>query len=175
MPLRGAAKLALTIPLLMRQRPPHRSKRFIENIRRGRKFEREEKAGWKHIGMDREKFEAPTIWGSKSGRIDIKIDEGLPFIAIIEMKATDWNRISRTNIRSTVQRHARQIWRYIDDYVENRGRDVCPSLVYERPPRSDRVKTEIEGILNERFIQVVWRKELGTSNHGVRAEGGTNV
>ncbi len=136
-------------------------KRSTQNIRRGRKFEKKERADWGHIAPEHRKFEAATKWESKRGRIDIKIDEGETFIAIIELKATDWNRIRRKNIRATAQRHARQVWRYIDDYVENHGKEVCPSLVYERAPRSSELQAEIEGILNDRLIQVVWRAERG--------------
>ena len=67
--------------------------KFRNNIRRGRRFEAEEKAGWGHIAQTHIAFEASTSSGGKDGRIDIKIDEHLGYIAIVEVKATDWNKL----------------------------------------------------------------------------------
>lgn len=133
--------------------------KFLENVRRGRKFEAEERAGWNHIEKEHVKFEAPTSCGSKRGRVDIKIDEGETYIAIIEIKGTDWAHLKPQRVRFTAQRHARQIWRYVDDYLDNHGKEVCPALVYEYEPEDPTVRAEVEQILNDRCIQVVWRKE----------------
>lgn len=135
-----------------------RKSNFLQNIRRGRSFEAEERAGWDHIAGKHIKFESATAWDSKPGRVDIKIDEGESYIAIIEIKATNWDNLKRQRIRCTAQRHVRQVWRYIDDHIESHGKEVCPALVYEFEPRDRRVKAEVEQILNDRFIQVVWRK-----------------
>jgi hypothetical protein len=86
---------------------------FEEAWRRGRAFEVEERAGWDHVPEEHIQFEAATTWESKRGRIDIKIDDGKD-IAVVEIKATDWDRLKPGSIRSTALRHARQIWRYID-------------------------------------------------------------
>jgi hypothetical protein len=134
------------------------SSKFLRDVHRGREFEAEERAGWGHIDEGNIKFESPTIRGAKRGRIDIKIDENLPYIAIIETKATDWDNLKSHRIKATAQRHSRQIWRYIDDYLDNRGKEVCPALVYEFEPKDSRIKEEVEKILNDALIQVVWRK-----------------
>jgi Holliday junction resolvase-like predicted endonuclease len=132
--------------------------RFSEDVRRGRRFEAEERAGWRHIARQNIAFEAATAWGPKRGRIDIKIDEDAGYIAIVEIKATDWDRLKRDRIRATARRHSRQIWRYVDDHVENQGKEVCPALVYEYEPSDARVRAEVEQVLNDCLIQVVWRK-----------------
>jgi hypothetical protein len=69
-------------------------------------------------------FEAATAWGSRHGRIDIRIDDGTD-IAVVEIKATNWDRLKRGTIRRMALRHARQIWRYIDDPSRRRG-NRCP-------------------------------------------------
>ena len=84
---------------------------FEENIRRGRRFETEEKAGWSHIPRDQIQCEATTTWESKRGRIDIKIDERDGSVAIVEIKATNWDALMPKSIRPTAHRHARQVWR----------------------------------------------------------------
>ena len=67
-----------------------RKTQFAKNVQRGRKFEAEERAEWQHMPENRMKFEAPTQWHSKLGRIDIEISEADGSVSIIEMKATDW-------------------------------------------------------------------------------------
>ena len=135
-----------------------RKSKFLENVRRGRKFEAEERAGWNHIAREHIKFESPTAWSSKRGRVDIKVDEGESYIAIVEIKGTDWDNLKLQRIRPTAQRHARQVLRYADDYLENHGKEVCPALVYEYEPTDPGVRAEVEQILNDCLIQVVWRK-----------------
>ncbi len=132
--------------------------KFLEDVRRGRNFEAEERAGWSHIARQHIAFESATAWGLKRGRVDIKIDEDAGYIAVVETKATDWDNLKPHRIRPTAQRHARQVWRYIDDHVENRGKEVCPALVYEYEPKELPIRAEVEQILNNSLIQVVWRK-----------------
>ncbi len=38
------------------------------------------------------------------------------------------------------------------------GNAVFAGLVYEHEPRRTEVRLNVENVLNERFIQVVWRK-----------------
>lgn len=125
--------------------------------RRGRAFEAEERAGWDHVPREHIQFEVSTRWQSKRGRIDIRIDDGKD-IAVVEIKATDWDRLKPGTIRSTALRHARQIWRYIDDHVETQGRSVDPGIVYEFEPTDDAIRLEVERAINGRCVQVVWRK-----------------
>src|SRR3712207_1681335 len=92
-------------------KPP--SQKFHDDIRRGRAFEADERAGWDHVAREHIAFESPTSFGDKRGRIDIKIDEGEDYVVVVEIKATDWDKLKRDRVRATAQRHARQIWRYI--------------------------------------------------------------
>ena len=131
---------------------------FQENVRRGRRFEAEERAGWSHLPKQHIQWEASTTWASKRGRIDIKIDQRDGSAAIVEIKATDWDGLPPKRIRPTAQRHARQVWRYINDYVELQRKDVCAGVVYENEPSQDQVRALVEQVLNERFIQAVRRK-----------------
>ncbi len=134
-------------------------RRFVKDIQRGRRFEAEERAGWAHIPEEQIQFEANTQWKSKRGRIDIQIDDADGFVTIVEIKATDWDSLKPHRIRPTVLRHARQVWRYVNDFVDAQNTEVCPSIVYEYEPRSREFREAIEQELNVRGIQVVWRKE----------------
>jgi hypothetical protein len=135
----------------------HKDSKFSENVRRGRRFEAEEKAGWNHIPVKRIHFEASTIWSSKRGRIDIKIDENDGSVTIIEIKSTNWDALSQHRIRCTSQHHARQLWRYINDYLLNQSMDVCAGIIYENEPNNRQVGILVEQVLNDQGIQVVWR------------------
>ncbi len=132
---------------------------FLNDVRCGREFEASEKARWSHISEDHIHFEAPTVLRARRGRVDIKIDEGLDYIAVIEIKATNWDRLAPARLRPTALRHARQIWRYVEDFLDTKGKEVCPALVYQFEPREPGIRKEVEEILNGRLIQVVWRKE----------------
>ena len=131
---------------------------FLRNVERGRRFEVAERASWAHEG-GKLGFEAPSDWKGKAGRIDIQIDESDGSISIIELKATDWDLIKRYRIRATALRHARQVWRYVNDAVIAKGKEVCPGVVYERQPSDDNVRLEVEEALHERCLQVVWRNK----------------
>ena len=102
-------------------------------------------------------FEAATAWKGRRGRIDLRlVDEEDGHSVVVETKATDWDRMASHRVRPNALRHARQLWRYIDAELESR--QVLPALVYPNEPDTPGRKKEIESILNERFIQVVWRE-----------------
>lgn len=127
---------------------------FRKRIKRGREFERWERKQW----QDEIESEAPTEWKGKRGRIDIRfLDENEGYVVVVELKATDWNKMADHRVRPNVLSHARQLWRYINSELEEY--DVIPSLAYPVSPNDENRKTQIEAILNERAIQVVWRDE----------------
>lgn len=131
---------------------------YLVDTQRGRLFEMEERAGWDHVPKEFVSHETQTEWLTKKGRIDIRIDEQDGVVTIVELKATDWDRQKPERLRPNALRHARQVWRYINDYVENRGKVVFAGIVYENEPRSEAVRLAVEEIVNAKFIQVAWRK-----------------
>jgi len=96
--------------------------------------------------------------GWQKRRVDIWLilEEGGE-IVIVEIKATVWDKIKADRVRSTALRHARQIWRYIEGHLK--PLDVTPAIVYPPSPLIPGRKEQVEEILNERGIQVVWREE----------------
>lgn len=134
------------------------NKAFLKRVSRGRKFEAWERLHWKGGINDTAIFEAPTQFGGKNGRVDIKLDvtdEGQ--IVIVEIKATDWDRMKADRVRPNALRHASQIWRYIEAHLT--PKDVIPAIVYPSPPKTRERREQIETLLNEKGIQVVWREE----------------
>jgi hypothetical protein len=53
----------------------------------------------------------------RRGRVDIFVDDTESKeagVAVVEIKATDWDKIKPENIRRNVKRQIRQIWSYIE-------------------------------------------------------------
>lgn len=130
---------------------------FRKRAIRGRRFETWERSKWADPGHEGKEVEASTEWQGRRGRIDlrlIEVDEG--YTVVVEIKATDWDRMAPHRIRPNALRHANQLWRYIEPELLERS--VVPAIVYPIEPEFPGRKEEIEAILNERLIQVVWRE-----------------
>jgi hypothetical protein len=96
----------------------------------------------------------------RRGRMDVFVAvEGDDLVAIAEVKATDWDRISVENIKRNVRRQCRQLWSYIDPYLAD-GKDVSPGIIFPRRPTADGQAELIESLFEEEGIPVVWKDEL---------------
>jgi hypothetical protein len=131
---------------------------FLKRVGRGRKFEEWERSKWISELNSAAEFEAHTQWNGKRGRVDIRLKlEEDGDVVIVEIKATDWDKIKENRVRATALRHSRQIWRYVEDHLS--PLDVVPAIVYPSPPIAPGRKEQLEEVMNERGIQVVWREE----------------
>lgn len=92
----------------------------------------------------------------RRGRMDLFVDEVGDFVVIVEIKATDWDRILSRNIQKNLASHRRQVWRYIDKHHEGDGLDVCAGIIYPSEPKTPGLKERIEDYQNDFGIQVVW-------------------
>lgn len=81
-------------------------------------------------------------------------------IILVEIKATDWDAMRPERVRPNALRHIRQIWRYIE--ADLGPADVVPALVYPAAPRDPDRRREIEALMDQHLIQVVWRAESPT-------------
>ena len=75
---------------------------------------------------------------------------------MIEVKATNWDRIPPHRMRATALRHTRQLWRYLNTEAYGDGTEVCPGLIYQQEPSDPGIRTEVESVMDERVIAVVW-------------------
>ena len=129
---------------------------FTKSVKRGRVFEQWERSRWTaadHVAVERE---ARTQWKGKRGRVDLRLidlEEG--HTVVVEIKATDWDAMAAHRVRPNALRHCRQLWRYIEP--ELMEFPVLPAIVYPMVPETPCRKDQIEAILHERFVQVVWR------------------
>lgn len=132
---------------------------IIKRIRAGRAFEKAERREWlpsKCGDPDDARFEAPTILARKRGRIDVRLEwRGL--VVLIELKATNWNRMKTHRVRPNALRHIRQLYRYVDGELERGTDGICHGIVYARAPQQIARRKFLEALFREHFVQLVWR------------------
>ena len=130
--------------------------KVLRRFLRGREFERREKISWTRVESESPEFEAATEWKGRRGRVDVRLDHSeLGHIVLVEIKATDWDAMRPHRVRPNALRHARQLWRYIEAHLT--PEDVVAALVYPVAPEDESRRREVESILGDRLIQVVWR------------------
>ena len=92
----------------------------------------------------------------RRGRMDIFIDEQEDYVAIVEIKATDWDRILPRNRVKNLRAHEGQVWGYVRKFLEGDDRSVCAGVIYPSAPRTPGLKEQVEEYLNDHGLQVVW-------------------
>ena len=97
------------------------------------------------------------------GRMDVHVDVDDNFVAVVEIKNTDWDRMTREAVRRNARRQARQIWKYIESQLDGLGGDerkeVCPGIVFPRRPTTPGRLELIEKLFEDEGIPVVWDDE----------------
>ena len=88
--------------------------------------------------------------------MDIHVDELGDMVTVVEIKATDWDRILPRNRQKNLASNRRQVWKYIQKYVDGERMDVCAGIIYPTAPRTAGLKERIEDYLNDYGLQVVW-------------------
>jgi hypothetical protein len=136
-----------------------------DNLRLGKVFHRRVQSDWagevEHAAVRSEKgILFAALAGSarqqRRGRLDIFIDRIDDFVTIVEIKATDWDRVLEKNRRKLLGAHRRQVMRYVEKYLDVDQVSVCAGIIYPHAPRSAGVKDLVEQYLNDSALQVVW-------------------
>lgn len=139
-----------------------------EQLRRGKEFHKLVQADWLDTVTDGTpqpehgvRFGVLPKKGTRvrHGRIDIFIDDIGDFVTVVEIKATDWDAVKKENRRKLLGAHRRQVFRYVDKYLDQDGVDVCAGIIYPRSPISPGLKEEVEAYLNDHALQVVWYED----------------
>ena len=92
----------------------------------------------------------------KTGRLDIFIDDLGDLVTVIEIKSTDWDNIKKGYVKKLLSSHRRQIWKYIEKYLDGDKINVCAGVIYPKSPESNDLKNLVEKCLNDHGLQVVW-------------------
>ena len=140
-------------------------------LRRGKAFHRLIQEEWetdqRTRGVAFREF-GITKPGGRRGRIDLLIDEGEDWVAVVEIKASDWDAMREENLRRNARRQVRQIWDYIDSQLKPNedgsidGREVCPGVIFPKVPLKPGRRDTVEALFNKEGIQVVWHDEILT-------------
>ena len=138
-------------------------------LRRGKAFHKLIQDEWLREAADDVVRERHVIKPSgRRGRVDVFVSDDDPegSVAIVEIKATDWDRIKECNIRRNVRRQINQIWSYIEsqiikgEYVPGgEGKAVCPGIIFPKRPKDKERMNRIEAMFFEEGIPVVWHDE----------------
>ena len=140
-------------------------------LRRGKEFQKIVQADYqknsKGGGVGIEEFVSfKDMDGTKkkSGRMDIIIhDSSENYVMIIEIKATDWDKIKSKNIKRNLYRHNKQLYTYIDKFMTIDKYDVGLALLYPEPPKTEGLKEFIEKYAMEKYsFPVYWYSEVKT-------------
>ena len=133
-----------------------------KRLRRGKDFHRKIQKEWLDTaqGIILPEKTIRRLTGRR-GRVDIFVDDDSDenHVAVIEIKASDWDRMKPKAVRRNALRQVRQIWGYIDSQAELEEKDVSPGIIFPARPSDENRLEEIENIFNDWGIQVVWHDE----------------
>ena len=128
-------------------------------LKRGKAFHKEVQSEWEQTArgaVQREKRITKT--GGSTGRIDIRVNAGDGMVAVVEIKSTDWTRMTEAQVRRRVRDYCKQVWEYIEHELEE-GADVCPGIVLLGMPEDESRVALIEGLFGDEGISAVWQDE----------------
>ena len=138
-----------------------------KSLQRGKKFELLVKSDFG--GQNRSKdvhfeatipFDYKKDFKRKSGRADILITGTEDFVTVLEIKVTDWDKIKPKNVKKNLWRHQRQLFSYIDKFLDFDKMDVCPGIIYPEPPRDVRLRNLVESYLENYGVPAYWFSEI---------------
>ena len=128
---------------------------------RGKEFEEKIKKKWPPSNEPnfRKTITKPS---GRKGRIDIFVDvrdkDDEKLVAVVEIKASDWDLMTLPAVRRNVRRQASQIWDYINSQIED-GKHISPGVIFKKMPKDlERLKL-IEKLFDEQCIAVSWEDE----------------
>jgi hypothetical protein len=102
----------------------------------------------------------------RRGRVDLTVvvDGSKQMLVIIEIKATDWDKIPEARIMRNLRCHLRQLQAYLDTALEEMEAGEWPggivgALLYPARPASAATQQAIEHIAGQQAIMVTWYEE----------------
>jgi len=140
-----------------------------EPLRRGKRFQKIVQADFgKDPGDGSVRCEAPIellltkAARKKWGRADILISEAGDIVAVLEIKATDWDRIKPKNIKKNLWRHQHQLYSYVERTLEIENKGLSAYIIYPTRPTSAALCKLIEDYLEGYGILPHWYDEIAS-------------
>jgi len=134
---------------------------MVGRLRKGRRLNKKIQRSWGKEVQGKVKPEKPCIkLSGKKGRMDIHVEvkEENKLVSCVEVKNTDWNRMTEQSIRRNVKRQINQVWNYIDSEL-TRGKEISPGIIFPKKPRGKSKLNLVERLFEEKGIPVVWNDE----------------
>ena len=79
-------------------------------------------------------------------------------VAVAEIKDSDWDAMTLKAVRRNVNRHAKQLFDYIDTQLE-KGLEVSLGIIFRKRPKDMERLQLVEDLFDEWGIPVVWEDE----------------
>jgi len=138
----------------MRSREP-------DPLRRGKRFHKFIQEEWLRTAKDGQPRPERSIkkLSGRRGRVDILVEELGDFVSVVEIKASDWDKMREVNVVRNARRQIRQIWSYVEAELELYDKQVSPGVISPKQPRDPERLRLIESLFNQEGIQVVWHDE----------------
>lgn len=132
-------------------------------LQEGKRFHKVIQDDWRETAEGELFFEKTMdLTTDKKGRMDIFVRESGAYVAIGEIKNTDWDSMTKASVKRNIKRQVRQIWSYIHSQLRS-SKDVTPGVIFPRKP-SDQDRLElIEALFEAEGISVVWNDETPAS------------
>jgi hypothetical protein len=87
-------------------------------LQRGKAFHLRLQADWEKSAAGGITREMPVVkTNGRRGRIDVHAQSDGPLVAVVEINATEWDRMTVAAVRRNVARHARQVWDYVESQL----------------------------------------------------------
>jgi hypothetical protein len=96
----------------------------------------------------------------KSGRADILISDLGDIQAVLEIKATDWDRIKPGNVKKNLWRHQNQLYSYIEKFLEIDKQSLSAYIIYPTRPHSAELCKVIDDYLESYGMLAHWYDEI---------------
>lgn len=140
-----------------------------EQLKRGKAFHKKIQNDWIDTAEGRVRPEKSVLKkNNRRGRVDVFVDDDDPegTIAIVEIKASDWDKMNERSVRRNVRRQIKQIWDYIETQIirgeympTGERKSVCPGIIFPKRPKDKERMKLIESMFLEEGIPVVWDDE----------------
>jgi hypothetical protein len=137
-----------------------------EALRRGKRFHKIVQAD---LGQDTKdesiRCEVPIEFFLKKGkkkwgRADILISDESDLVAVLEIKATDWDRIKPKNVKKNLWRHQNQLYSYVERFLEVDMKSVSAYIIYPTRPSSAELCKVIDDYLEAYGMLAHWYDEI---------------
>ncbi len=140
-----------------------------KQLLRGKQFHEIIQDDWKKTAQGDVKPERTVLkQNGRKGRVDVFVNDDNPdgVNAIVEIKASDWDKMTDKAVLRNVRRQIKQVWDYLEsqivrgEYVPTgEGKSVSSGIIFPKRPRDKNRMARIEDLFWDEGITVVWDDE----------------